>query len=185
MSQAETKRSIGAFAPLIVLALIVIAAAVVLFQGGTRRNTETTGLIGKPLPAYELTTLAGGPPLTPAAFAGQPYLLNSFASWCGPCRVEHPLLVELAKSGVPILGLSYKDEPQNTAKFLAELGNPYRAVGLDQSGRYGIDIGLFGVPETYVIDGQGRIRHVVRGPLTEEIIRTRIMPMLQAAQEGR
>jgi cytochrome c biogenesis protein CcmG, thiol:disulfide interchange protein DsbE len=185
MSEAVTKRGVGAFAPLIVLVLIVMAAAVVLFQGGTRRDTENTGLIGKPLPAYELATLEGGPPLTPAVFAGQPYLLNSFASWCGPCRVEHPLLVELAKSGVPIMGLSYKDKPEDTAKFLAELGNPYRAVGLDVQGRYGIDIGLFGVPETYVIDGQGRIRHVVRGPLNDEIIRTRIMPMLKAAQEGR
>jgi cytochrome c biogenesis protein CcmG, thiol:disulfide interchange protein DsbE len=189
MSEVETaapaKRGIGAFAPLIVLALIVAAAAVVLFQGGTRRDLAATGLIGKPIPAYSLPALTGGLPVTPVAFAGKPYLVNAFASWCGPCKVEHPMLMQLAQSGVPILGVLYRDKPEAAAKFLEDLGNPFTAIGMDPQGRYGIEIGIMGVPETYVVDGQGRIRHIVRGPLTPHIIETRIMPLLTAAAEGR
>lgn len=189
MSEAETappaRRGLGAFAPLIVLALIVAAAAVVLFQGGTRRDLAATGLIGKPIPAYNLPSLNGDGVVTPAAFAGKPHLVNAFASWCGPCKIEHPMLTQLAASGVPVLGVVYRDKPEAAAKFLEQLGNPYTAVGLDPQGQYAIEIGIMGVPETYIVDGQGRIRHIVRGPLTPEIIETRVMPLLNAAAEGR
>jgi cytochrome c biogenesis protein CcmG/thiol:disulfide interchange protein DsbE len=175
-----------AFAPLALLALLAIASGLVLMQGGARRDLAETGLVGRPIPAYDLENLHGGARLTPADMKGQVFLVNLYASWCAPCRIEHPLLATLARQeGVPVIGIAYKDKPEAAKGFLAELGDPYKAVGLDPEGRYGLEIGIAGVPETFVVDAQGRIRLVIRGPLTEANITEKVLPIIKAAREGR
>lgn len=140
-----------------------------LFAGDASR--VPSALVGKPAPALALVPLEGltregrpVPAFTPADLArGQASIVNVFASWCAPCRVEHPFLVAMAnsppvKSGkVAILGLNYKDEPENARRFLGQLGNPYSAVGSDRAGRAAIDWGVYGVPETFLIGPDGRI----------------------------
>ncbi len=107
-------------------------------------------------------------------------LVNFFASWCVPCRLEHPLLMGLAaETKVPLYGIAYKDKPADTAQYLAQLGDPYARVGLDQAGRVGIDFGVYGVPETYVIDKEGRIRLRLVGPLTAEIVARELRPLIE------
>ena len=114
---------------------------------------------------------------------GRVWLLNVWASWCVSCRVEHPLLVELAKTGVvPIVGLNYKDKPEEGKTWLAQLGNPYVASVMDTDGRVGIDFGVYGVPETFVIDKQGTIRYKHIGPLTVESIEKKILPIVRQLQ---
>jgi cytochrome c biogenesis protein CcmG, thiol:disulfide interchange protein DsbE len=168
--------------PIVALALLVAIAAFMLTRGG-ERETFSGGLIGRPAPSYSLTPLGEGPPVTRDDFAGRAYLINVFASWCAPCRVEHPQLIALSAGGVPILGVAYKDGPEATAAFLEELGNPYSAVALDPDGRFGLDLGLIGAPETFVIGSDGAVRAVHRGVLTPEVIEETIMPAL--AEEGR
>lgn len=161
------KGRIVAFAPLLALAALGVAAAVVLFQGGARQDLASQGLIGEPVPTYTFERLGGGPPVTPAEFDG-PYLVNFYASWCAPCRIEHPELMRLAEAGVPVLGVAYKDDPEAARRFLNELGDPFAAVGLDRDGRYGLEIGIAGVPETFVIGTDGKIKALHRGPLDPE-----------------
>jgi cytochrome c biogenesis protein CcmG/thiol:disulfide interchange protein DsbE len=108
-------------------------------------------------------------------------LVNFWASWCGPCRVEHPTLVQLGAEGVTIHGVNYKDEPQNALRFLAELGNSYAAIGADTTGRTGLLWGLYGVPETFVIDGEGRIVLRFAGPVTQRVLEETIRPAMRAA----
>jgi len=111
-------------------------------------------------------------------------LVNFFASWCVPCRAEHATLMDFAKNNsVPLYGIAYKDQPADAAQFLASLGNPYKSVGLDESGRTGIDFGVYGVPETYVIDKQGIIRWRHVGPLDAEAISKELNPLLQSLGE--
>jgi cytochrome c biogenesis protein CcmG/thiol:disulfide interchange protein DsbE len=167
-----------AFAPLAALALIVVAATLALTQPGPR-DTISRGLIGRPAPAYAFASLRDGPPIEPSAFRGRAYLINFFASWCAPCRVEHPILMQLKSDGVAILGVAYKDPAPRAAALLQDLGDPFMAVGLDPDGRYGLEIGLAGVPETFVVGADGRIRALIRGPLDEEVVRTRILPALR------
>jgi cytochrome c biogenesis protein CcmG/thiol:disulfide interchange protein DsbE len=107
-------------------------------------------------------------------------LVNFFASWCVPCRVEQPLRMRIAEEEhLPLYGIAYKDKPENTAAFLKQLGDPYRAVGLDREGRTGIDFGVYGVPETYVIDKTGRIRYRHVGPLTAEVLDQQLLPLVK------
>lgn len=174
-----------ALAPLLVFLAIVAVGGIVLMNGGARQDFGKAGLIGRQVPAYELAQLEGGALVTPAAFAGRPYMINVFASWCAPCRIEHPNLMILANEGVPILGVAYKDKPAATAAMLAELGHPFTAVGLDPDGRYGLDIGVTGVPETFLVDAQGRIRLIQRGPIDDTALEQKIRPMLKAMAEGR
>lgn len=167
----------AAFAPLIVLGVLVIVSALLLLRGG-ERETFSAGMIGRPAPAYVLEALGGGEPVTAASRAGRPYVINLFASWCAPCRVEHPQLMALQQRGVQIVGVAYKDRPENTARFLNELGNPFAAVALDPQGRFGLELGVAGVPETFVIGPDGAVRAVHRGPLTESVVRDVIAPAL-------
>lgn len=167
------------FIPLAALALLVIVA-IVLLTRADERETFAAGLLGQELPAYELTNLdPAAPPVTSVAQAAEPYVINVFASWCAPCRAEHPLLMELRAQGVTVIGVAYKDRPQNTARFLEGLGNPFAAVGLDPEGRYGLELGVQGVPETFVIGVDGRIAAVHRGPLTREAVEREILPALR------
>jgi len=132
----------------------------------------------KPLPDFSLPALfEGEAPLGAQNLrAGHPVLLNIFASWCAPCRLEHGELMRLKNSGVPIFAINYKDTRAAGKRFLNRLGNPYQAVGFDARGQAALDLGVYGVPETFVIDGDGRVvmRHV--GPLTEKHVRETIMP---------
>ncbi|WP_428506618.1 DsbE family thiol:disulfide interchange protein [Roseateles sp.] len=138
-------------------------------------------LIGKPVPAFVLPPLLeGGAQLRQADMTGKISVLNVWASWCGPCREEHPLLLDLARRRpeLQLLGLNYKDEPAQATRWLKELGNPYRAIGSDTRGQVGIDLGVYGVPETFVIDRQGLIRYKHVGPLTAELLRDTLEPLL-------
>lgn len=143
-----------------------------------------SALIDKPVPQFDLPALEGRPPgLKTEDLKGQVQLVNVFASWCGPCRVEHPLLMELKRKGVaPIHALNYKDSPSNARAFLAETGDPYERIGVDRDGRTGIEWGVYGVPETFVVDAQGRIvfKHV--GPLMPHDVETKLLPAIEKAK---
>ena len=168
-----------AFLPLVALALLVIVGAFMLTREG-ERETFSEGRIGRPAPAYALAPLGEGVPVTSEAFAGRAYVVNVFASWCTPCRAEHPQLMALQASGVEIVGVAYKDRPEATAAFLNGLGDPFTAVGQDPEGRFALELGIVGVPETFVIGPDGTIRAVHRGPLTPDIIENTIRPALGA-----
>jgi len=140
-----------------------------------------SALIDKPAPVFDLATLGGGPNLALSALKGQVVLVNFFASWCAPCRVEHPILMRLAaQDHVALYGIDYKDRPEDAKRILAQLGDPYHAVGLDPDGTTGIDFGVYGVPETYVIDKTGQIRKRFVGPLTEEALQQELLPLLKS-----
>jgi cytochrome c biogenesis protein CcmG/thiol:disulfide interchange protein DsbE len=126
-----------------------------------------------------LAPLRDGAPVTPATFTGKRYLVNFFASWCGPCRYEHPWLVELKGRGAIVVGVAYKDAPEKTEAFLRSLGDPYAAIGQDPTGRFGLELGIAGVPETFVIDEYGKILALHRGPITEDVLREKILPALE------
>jgi len=138
-------------------------------------------LIGKPAPAFSLPRLDQPEQrVSLDDLRGQVWMLNVWASWCVACRQEHPLLVQYAKQAkVPIYGLNYKDERAAGMKWLADFGNPYTASIADRDGRVGIDFGVYGVPETFVIDREGVIRYKQIGPLTPEVLRDTIEPMLK------
>ncbi len=138
-----------------------------------------SALIDKPAPAFDLPSLLGGANVTSAGLQGQVVVVNFFASWCVPCRLEHPVLMRLAnQEKVAMIGIAYKDKPEAAKKQLDDSGNPYRSVGLDLSGRTGIDFGVYGVPETYVIDKTGRIRRKFVGPLSPEAVERELLPLL-------
>ncbi|MFM2043580.1 MAG: hypothetical protein RLY86_2156 [Pseudomonadota bacterium] len=138
-------------------------------------------LIDQPAPAFDLPPLLdGGQGLATADLKGQVQLVNVFASWCAPCRIEHPVLMRLAKEeGITIHGIAYKDKPEDSRRFLGMLGNPYGRIGLDLEGRAGIEWGITGVPETFIIDKDGRIRWRYQGPLGPTIVEGELMPMLR------
>ena len=141
-------------------------------------------LIDKPAPVFRLQTLASPSRLmSPADMRGQVWLLNVWASWCGCRREEHPVLVELAKTrAVPIYGLDYKDQPDDARRWLANFGDPYTAIVADPDGRTAIEYGVYGVPETFVIDKKGVIRYKRIGILTPEIVNGKILPLVKALQ---
>lgn len=141
-------------------------------------------LIGKPVPALTLSALhEGGTPLRTADWPGRVTLLNVWASWCAPCREEQPALMALARRhpGVRFAGLNYKDDGAAARRWLAQLGDPFAEIGADADGRAGIELGVYGVPETFVVDAQGRILFKHVGPLTDEVIARRIEPLLKGA----
>ncbi len=141
-----------------------------------------SALIDQPVPAFDLPALEDGKPgLASAGLAGQVTLVNVFASWCVPCRYEHPLLMRLAADQtVTVHGLNWKDKPADAIRWLEELGDPYARIGSDPSGRAGIDLGVYGVPETYVIDADGRIRYKQVGPMTPELLDGTILPLIES-----
>lgn len=132
--------------------------------------------IGHPVPTFELPLLANTGVATPALLKGQPTLLNVWATWCYSCRVEHPYLLRLAASGVNIIGHNYKDEDSAAAQWLADLGNPYSAVIADHAGTFGLDLGVYGAPETYVVDADGIIRYRHVGVVDERVWSEAIAP---------
>ena len=149
-------------------------------------------LVGKPAPAFELPVLQepaqsrapGARRFAPADMRGKVWLLNVWASWCVSCREEHPVLVGLSKKGLlPILGLNYKDKDEDARRWLEQFGNPYQVSAVDADGRIGIDYGVYGVPETYLIDANGVIRYKQIGPLTAEILEQKVLPLAAALKK--
>lgn len=140
---------------------------------------------GKEVLPFSIPALYDGPPVGADDLkTGSPLLLNVWASWCGPCRDEHPVLMALRAQGIPIIGLNYKDGEGTAQRFLNQLGNPYQKIGVDADGRVAIDLGVYGVPETFIVDGAGRVvdRHV--GPLDMDIWRQELAPYFEASLSG-
>lgn len=170
-------------APLAIFAAIVAF----LFVGLFRDPREVPSpLVGKPAPAFALASLHDGArKVTNDDLRGQVWLMNVWASWCVSCRVEHPLLVELSKSkAVPIVGLNYKDKPEEAKAWLKRFGDPYQLSVSDRDGRVGIDYGVYGVPETFVIDRAGVIRYKHIGPITPEALERKILPLVRELQKS-
>lgn len=146
-------------------------------------------LVGRQAPGFALPRLAADTGAAAAGFSpsdmkGQVWVLNVWASWCASCRQEHPVLMELAKSGaVPLVGLDYKDTSANGRRWLAQHGDPYLLSAVDLDGRVGMDYGVYGVPETYVIDKAGFIRHKHIGPLTPEVLQAEVLPLIRKLQQ--
>ncbi len=161
-----------------------IFLVLVVFLGvglGLNPRQVPSPLIDRPAPAFVLPQLhAPDKPIGPEAMRGQVWLLNVWASWCVSCRQEHPVLIDLAKSGeVPIYGLNYKDQREDALRWLVQWGDPYKLSIMDAKGATGIDYGVYGVPETFVIDKAGIIRYKQIGPLTPEILRDKILPLVR------
>jgi cytochrome c biogenesis protein CcmG, thiol:disulfide interchange protein DsbE len=176
---------------LLLLPLVVFLAlsGIFLAQLFSGRDTSVvpSALIGQPAPQTELPPLEGLdlPGLSPSDFAGNVTLVNVWGSWCLPCRQEHPLLMELAKDErVRVVGLNYKDQPENARRFLGELGNPYHAIGVDRSGRAAIEWGVYGVPETFLVGPDGTIRYKHVGPFTPASVRNGLMPEIEKALQA-
>lgn len=170
-----------AFAPIIVLVVIAaIGGFMLLRNDGAPREKFAAGMVGQMAPSYALSALNGEGLVTSDAVRGRAHLINLFASWCTPCRAEHPQLMALRAQGVEIVGVAYKDEAADTERFVSELGNPYSAIGMDPEGRLGLEFGATGAPETYVIGADGTVRVMYRGALTPEIIEQQILPALNA-----
>ena len=168
--------------------VVVFAGLALLFWKGLSGNPSElpSALIGKPVSAFSLPAIEGLaiPGFDSAGLKqGRVTLVNIWASWCGPCRIEHPLLMELSKRGdIRLYGLNYKDDPANAQHFLETLGQPYAAAGADIDGRAGVDWGVYGVPETFVIDGQGFIRFKFVGPLSPDAISAVLNPEIEKAR---
>jgi cytochrome c biogenesis protein CcmG/thiol:disulfide interchange protein DsbE len=168
---------------LFLLPLLLFAVVGVFLAIGLTRDPSTlpSALIGKPAPAFALPPINGRDDhgFGRADLGGQPMLVNVFASWCVPCRIEHPVIGRLAEQGVVVQGINFKDKPEDAKAWLKELGDPFRHVGADRDGRVGIEWGVYGVPETYVIgrDGQIAYRHV--GPLQPRDVEQKILPLLE------
>jgi cytochrome c biogenesis protein CcmG/thiol:disulfide interchange protein DsbE len=164
-----------------VLPLALFVGLVVFLAIGLRRDPHEvpSPLINKPAPAFQLPQLHE-PTKTFSAqeMRGKVWLLNVWASWCVSCREEHPVLLDLARSGaVPLYGLNYKDQRTDALAWLSELGDPYLLSAADLDGRVGIDYGVYGAPETYLIDREGIIRFKFIGPLTPDVIQKQILPL--------
>lgn len=168
------------------LPLVLFIGLVVFLAIGLGRNPREipSPLVNKPAPAFVLPVLSDPQRnFSTEEMKGKVWLLNGWASWCAACQDEHQLLLQLSKTGiVPIYGLNYKDERRNALAWLGELGNPYTLSFSDTDGRVAIDYGVYGVPETFVIDKEGVIRYKQIGPVTEEALRTKILPLVKELQ---
>jgi cytochrome c biogenesis protein CcmG/thiol:disulfide interchange protein DsbE len=167
-----------------------IAALFLIGLYGRPPSTIPSALIGKPAPAFALPANAelqasDGKPVPGLALADLKgrgvTVVNVFASWCVPCRDEHPQLLALSRSGVRLVGINYKDDPENARRFLGSLGNPYSAVGSDASGRTAVEWGVYGVPESFVVDSEGIIRFKQIGPISPEQLASVVLPQIEAA----
>jgi len=169
---------------LFVLPLVGFATLAAWFWMGLAPNRDPSlvpsVMIGRPVPAFDLAPLvAGKPGLKSEELKGRVTLINFFASWCVPCRAEAPILMDLAKDKrLELDGIAYKNKPGDTEAFLAELGDPFARVVVDDTGRTAIDFGVYGVPESYIVDKDGVIRFREAGPLTPDVIETQLKPLL-------
>ena len=168
--------------------IAVFSVLVIYFAIGLQNDPKIlpSALINKPIPEFALGPIEGG---KGSGFSsdglkkGSVSVVNVFASWCIPCRAEHPVITRLAEKKVAhVYGLNYKDKAPEALKWLAELGDPYAAIGADTTGRIGIDFGVYGIPETFVVDGDGIIRYKHVGPVTDKLVREEIIPAIEAAK---
>ncbi|WP_421927611.1 DsbE family thiol:disulfide interchange protein [Neoaquamicrobium sediminum] len=171
---------------LLPLGLFMALAAIFLAQllSGRDNSVVPSALIGAEAPQTSLPPLDGTglPGLDSTLFEGKVTLVNVWASWCAPCRQEHPLLMQMAQDPrIVVAGLNYKDRPENARRFLGELGNPYAQIGVDGNGRAAIDWGVYGVPETFLVGKDGRIAWKHVGPFTPDSIVTGLMPEIEKA----
>src|SRR6201996_353334 len=164
----------------LVLFLVLAGYFAVALRPGHDIHELPSAMIEKPAPAFTIASLGDNRPLASDTLKGHPFIINFFASWCVPCRVEHPLLMRLAeRDHVPLYGIDYKDQPEDATRLLTQFGDPYRSVGLDRDGRVGLDFGVYGVPETYVLDSAGHIRKRFVGPLTAQQVEKELLPLLK------
>jgi len=153
------------------LAIFLALSAIFFFRIGGDHSVVPSALIGRAAPDLALPPLEGAnvPAIDPLSFKGAVTVVNVWASWCGPCRAEHPYLARLSKEArIRVAGINYKDQPANALRFLKEQGNPFAAIGADGAGRAAIEWGVYGVPETFLVGRDGRIRYKQVGPLTAE-----------------
>ena len=173
------------FIPIIAFLGLVVIGGLALqdtLSGSRNPNQLPSVLIGKPTPVVSLPLLQNSrAELALDAYRGQPLLVNFFASWCAPCRAEAPALENLSNQ-ISIIGIAYKDRPQDTLQFLEQYGNPFVAIGRDDDGRAGMAWGVYGVPETYLIDPSGQIKWRHAGPLTRDVITTQLLAKLAEMQ---
>lgn len=185
-TNADTPRRGRPWLVLAPLALFVALALVFLFQlvSGRDASTIPSALIGQAAPQTSLPPLEGMalPGLETKDFAGKVTLVNVWASWCAPCREEHPIIMALSQNpDIVVAGLNYKDNPQNARRFLGDLGNPFDAIGTDTNGRTAINWGVYGVPETFLVGRDGRILYKHVGPFTEKSAREDLLPEIRKA----
>jgi len=177
----------------VITPVLIFSAIAALFAFALRTGDPSklpSAFIGKPAPALQLTQIEGlsdGQPIPPfgsqALKAGKVSVVNFWASWCAPCVAEHPLLQELkSRTGADVYGINYKDAPADAIRFLGRYGNPYAAIGADGSGRNGIEWGVYGTPETFVVNGRGEIvfKHV--GPISDQSLVTQMIPAIEKAK---
>jgi len=173
---------------LLLPAALFAIIALFLFKGLDRNPRDLpSALIDKPAPAFSLPVLGqGANKWSPDQYAGQVWLLNVWGSWCAACQIEHPVFEDLARTRVvPIVGLAWKDKPEASVAWLRRFGDPYSVVVSDVDGRAGIDWGVYGAPETFVIDKRGVIRYKHVGAITPELVRSQLMPLIQSLQAAR
>jgi cytochrome c biogenesis protein CcmG/thiol:disulfide interchange protein DsbE len=186
MTQAEKeqkpRRRLIVFLPLVLF--LALTALFFLRLGGGDPSRVPSALIGRPAPDTTLPPVEGLslPGITPAIFAGQVTVVNVWASWCVPCHDEAPLLHELAKDQrIRIVGIDYKDQPENARRFLGRYGNPFAAAGADANGRASIEWGVYGVPETFIVGRDGRIAYKLIGPISPENLQAELKPAIEKA----
>ncbi|WP_343313295.1 DsbE family thiol:disulfide interchange protein [Brucella sp. BE17] len=187
---ASRRTALIALLPLLIFVALAGVFTVQLLSGKDN-STIPSALIGKPAPQTDLSPVEGllrdgvpVPGLNSDDFKGKLTLVNVWGSWCVPCRQEHPLLMQIAKDErIRVVGLNYKDEPENARRFLGDLGNPFAAVGSDRTGRSAIEWGVYGVPETFLVGPDGRILYKHVGPFTKQSVRDDLMPAVERAQQ--
>ncbi|MER9403887.1 DsbE family thiol:disulfide interchange protein [Mesorhizobium caraganae] len=180
---APPRRRLVVLLPLLVFLGLAGLFLLQLLSGRDEAEVPSA-LLGLPAPQTNLPALEGSnlPGLDSKTFAGKVTLVNVFASWCAPCREEHPVLLALSQDKRFVMAaLNYKDEPQNARRFLGDLGNPFQAIGVDEAGRAAIDWGVYGVPETFVIGKDGKIAYKHVGPLTPDTAQTLLLPKIEKA----
>lgn len=183
--------AVGGFRLWMLVPALGALAVLAVFMLGLKREGNIRDLpsafIGKPAPEFSLPSLyADRPGFSTADLKTDGVkLVNIWASWCVPCRAEHPQLEELAQMGLTLHGINYKDTEEGAKRFLDELGDPFTLIGADRTGRTGIEWGVYGVPETFVVDGEGRIVYKHIGPITGEQIQTKILPAVEQARAGK
>lgn len=193
-TKAAGRRGIGrylmAIIPLALFAVFAGVAGKMLYDqdvNGLDISAIPSALIGTKAPALTLPALDGSNTvaLTSEAIAGKLTLVNIFASWCVPCRQEHPILKELAKDPrLNVVGINYKDKNENALRFLGELGNPYKAIGVDPNGKAAIDWGVYGIPESYLVSADGTILYKKVGPFDAQSLQTGLYPAIEKALSG-
>ncbi len=177
---------------LVFVALAVLMAVGIWLSRNPDRQALPSTLIGKPAPGFVLPLLdpsatASTPPRSvhSSEFAGKPWVLNVWGSWCVNCREEHPAVTRLAASGVRVIGYNYHDDPADARRWLAQFGNPYSLIVADLDGRTALDWGIYGAPETYLVDAHGIVRWKHVGELSDTLIATELLPRLRAAEAAR